>query len=101
MAPFYFKHNYKVFNRTIYEGWLVLNGDTIHIKQVKDLRDEQGKMKKFNADYNYWIELIKNDTVYGAINLGRSLKREMYILKDLRETEKIIIAEFLYIAMYN
>lgn len=78
-ASFYFKHDYRD-NRTIlYEGWLVLDGDTIRARQFRDLRGEEGKLKKANVFYKYWLEMLKNGAVCAAFELSPWANKRVFI----------------------
>ena len=72
-------------------GRLFLEGDTIIAKHIAAPWREAGN----------WVELLKNDSTYAAINLSNTSSAKVYILRTLSETDKLLIASYFSILIYN
>lgn len=87
VAGFYFKRNYNFNQKNLCNGWLVLHGDTLIAKYVKNQRGEASKTKKSRREYEPWLELEKNGTTIAAFSLLQATRMSLYMLKSLSEKE--------------
>lgn len=101
LSGFYYKRNFDRNKRVAYEGWLVLRGDTIEAKQVRDRYDDNGKMINDNWTYYYWLQLVKNGVTYAAFFVSNTSKMKVYISKNLSEAEKMLIAAYFSVIVYR
>ena len=86
-----FYYSYDRFKKSNNEGWLILKGDTITVKHLYHAGHERG----------FWMELSRDNIIYGAIDIGNDPGRRVYILKNLSEGDKLLIATFFSIAAYS
>lgn len=93
-ASFLYSISYK--NKMIPNGWLVLHGDTLYCKPVTQQYKRKGKLKKARYLFLTGFMLIKNDTIYAAIDQS-NLPDTAYIDNQLTEAEKLVIAAYLFI----
>lgn len=96
--PFYFRHSFT--KNLVYSGWLVMNGDTLRSNQVRDTRNEGGKLKQANGYYDYWFELIRNNKPCVVIQLHKGAYGRIYLSKDLNAEEKLLCLAYIS-AIYN
>jgi hypothetical protein len=94
-VAFYFDHAYS--KKPTYDGWLILNGDTLKVRQVNKLIDENAMVRNAKKKYAGGFELVKGEQTYAAFDWNNE-RRKVFILKQLSNAEKNIIAGFLFIA---
>ncbi len=101
ISGFYYKRNFDGMKRIAYEGWLVLRGDTITAKQVRDRYDDNGKMINDNWTYYHWLQLVKNGATYAAAFVSNTSTMKVYVSKNLSEAEKMLIAAYFSVIVYR
>jgi len=96
--PFYFRHHYS--RNLVYEGWLIINGDTLRSNLVRDTRKEGGKLKQPNWYYDYWFEMIRKGKPCAIIQLRRNDSGNIYLSNDLDAEEKLLYMAY-FSAIHN
>jgi len=82
-------------------GWLVVGGDTLEVRPVKQQITKRGKIKKAQYYYPSGLLIMKGDGVYAAIEQNQ-YHQIIYMNRQLAEPDKLVIASYLFIiACYN
>lgn len=95
-AAFLYSMEYK--NKLTPAGWLVLNGDTLHITQIKYQYGGKGNKEKAYSLSGKSFLLTKNNTVYAALDQSDDAAK-VYLYKQLTHPKKLVIAAYLFIIL--
>ena len=79
-------------------GWLKIGGDSLYTEAASKKIKKNKKVKKINDVSKWGIVVKKENIIYAAVDLYDSPNR-VYLLKSLTDKEKMLLANYLFIAV--